>query len=56
MRIDPWVKEIPEPGDFDEYLATIDPADFEWHEGHPTRPGRIIDDPSELPQPPAVSR
>jgi hypothetical protein len=57
MRIDPWTKEIPEPGDFDEYLATIDPEDLEWHEPspHPVRI-RIVRDASEVRQPPTVSR
>lgn len=56
MRQDPWTKQIPEPGDFDEYLATIDPAELEWCVPNPSVRIRILDDESELPQPPAVSR
>ncbi len=29
---DPWTDPDPQPGDFDEYLAEIDPADIEHFE------------------------
>jgi hypothetical protein len=33
MISDPWTNPDPQPGDFDAYLATVDPADVEIHEG-----------------------
>jgi hypothetical protein len=27
---DPWTDPDPQPGDFDEYLATVDPGDVEF--------------------------
>jgi hypothetical protein len=32
---DPWTDPDPQPGDLDEYLATLGPDDFEHHEGNP---------------------
>jgi hypothetical protein len=57
MIRDPFAKEIPEPGDFDEYIETLRPEELVWHEPnpHPVRI-RIIRDASEVRQPPAVSR
>lgn len=38
MAKDPWTDPDPQPGDFDEFLASIDPRDprhVEVHEGSP---------------------
>jgi hypothetical protein len=38
MARDPWTDPDPQPGDFDEFLASIDPRDpryVEVHEGNP---------------------
>jgi hypothetical protein len=38
MSKDPWTDPDPQPGDFDEFLASIDPRDpryVEVHEGNP---------------------
>jgi hypothetical protein len=34
MATDPWTDPDPQPGDFDAYLATIDPDDVETHDGN----------------------
>ncbi len=39
MAKDPWTDPDPQPGDFDAFLASIDPADsryVESHEGSPS--------------------
>jgi hypothetical protein len=33
MPKDPWTDPDPQPGDFDEYVRTMDPRDIEFHEG-----------------------
>lgn len=35
MPKDPWTDPDPQPGDFDEYVRTMDPRDIEVHEGNP---------------------
>ena len=38
MAKDPWTDPDPQPGDFDEFLASVDPGDrryVEAHEGNP---------------------
>lgn len=35
MAKNPWTDSDPQPGDFDAYLATVDPRDVEVHEGDP---------------------
>jgi hypothetical protein len=35
MSSNPWTNPDPQPGDFDAYLATVDSADVEIHEGIP---------------------
>jgi hypothetical protein len=42
MINDPWTNLDPQPGDFDAYLATVDPADVEIHEGDPGAELRIL--------------
>jgi hypothetical protein len=34
---DPWTDPDPQPGDFDEYLAEVDPRDVQYLEGSPGR-------------------
>jgi hypothetical protein len=36
MTNDPWIDPDPQPGDFDAYLATIDPDGVETHKGNPS--------------------
>jgi hypothetical protein len=36
MPKDPWTDPDPQPGDFDEFVSTMDPRDIEFHEGNPT--------------------
>lgn len=33
MKKDPWTDPDPQPGDFDEYLAEVDPRDVQYVEG-----------------------
>ncbi len=45
MARDPWTDPDPQPGDFDEFLASIDPRDpryVEVHEGNPDAKLTII--------------
>lgn len=35
MSTDPWTDPDPQPGDFDEELAKLDPRHVERHEGDP---------------------
>lgn len=35
MSTDPWTDPDPQPGDFDEELARLDPRYVELHEGDP---------------------
>lgn len=35
MSSDPWTDPDPQPGDFDAFLATVDPANVEIYEGNP---------------------
>jgi hypothetical protein len=34
MITDPWTDPNPQPGDFDEYVSTMDPRDIQHHEGN----------------------
>ncbi len=42
MPKDPWTDPDPQPGDFDEYIRTIDPRDIEVHEGNPNAKVTIV--------------
>ena len=42
MTESPWSTVLPEPGDFDRDLLTIDPRFVELHEGSPTAALRIM--------------
>lgn len=42
MKPDPWTNDDPQPGDFDDVLATIDAAAVEHHDGDPTATLRIL--------------
>jgi hypothetical protein len=42
MPKDPWTDPDPEPGDFDEYVSTMDPRDIEVHEGNPNAKVTIV--------------
>ncbi|MGA2471672.1 MAG: hypothetical protein ABSG64_13400 [Solirubrobacteraceae bacterium] len=42
MTESPWNTVLPEPGDFDRDLLTIDPRFVELHEGSPTAGLRIM--------------
>jgi hypothetical protein len=42
MSIDPWTDPDPQPGDFDDDLATIDPRSVQRHAGHPDAKARIL--------------
>ncbi|HEY5194005.1 MAG TPA: hypothetical protein VIJ39_09080 [Solirubrobacteraceae bacterium] len=35
MAKNPWTDPDPQPGDFDAYLATINPDDVDTHAGNP---------------------
>lgn len=35
MTKNPWTDPDPQPGDFDEFLASIDPRDIQFQEGNP---------------------
>jgi hypothetical protein len=35
MAENPWTDRDPQPGDFDAYLATVEPGDVETHKGDP---------------------
>jgi hypothetical protein len=39
---DPWTDPDPQPGDFDDYLAAIDPRYVEVHEGNPNAKLTIV--------------
>ena len=39
MAKDPWTDPDPQPGDFDEFLASIDPRDPRYVEAHEGVPG-----------------
>jgi hypothetical protein len=34
MPKDPWTDPDPQPGDFDEFVRTMDPRDIEFHDGN----------------------
>jgi hypothetical protein len=38
MAKDPWIDSDPQPGDFDEFLASIDPSDPRYVEAHKGSP------------------
>lgn len=42
MSESPWTDLEPQPGDFDEELATIDPRFVEAHRGDPNAKVRIV--------------
>ncbi len=42
MSVDPWTSPDPQPGDFDDELASIDPRDVEHHAGNPAAKTRIL--------------
>jgi hypothetical protein len=42
MRESPWSAAVPEPGDFDQDLLTIDLRYVELHDGSPTAGIRIM--------------
>ena len=42
MTKDPWTDSDPQPGDFDEYLQSLDPSLVEVHDADPTRSVRIV--------------
>jgi hypothetical protein len=42
MPKDPWTDPDPQPGDFDEYVRTMDPRDIEVHEGNPNAKVTIV--------------
>jgi len=42
MPKDPWTDPDPQPGDFDEYVSTMDPRDIQVHEGHPNAKVTIL--------------
>jgi hypothetical protein len=44
MPKDPWTDPDPQPGDFDEYVSTMDPRDIEIHEGNPNAKVTIVVD------------
>lgn len=35
VKKDPWTDPDPQPGDFDEYLAEVDPGDVQYFDGSP---------------------
>jgi hypothetical protein len=43
MTKDPWTDPDPQPGDFDEYLAEVDPRDVEYLDGVPGGELIVID-------------
>ena len=42
MTKDPWTDPDPQPGDFDEFIRTMDPRDVEFHEGNPAAKVTIV--------------
>jgi hypothetical protein len=42
MPKDPWTDPDPQPGDFDEFVSTMDPRDVEFHEGNPDAKVTIV--------------
>jgi hypothetical protein len=42
MTKDPWTDPDPQPGDFDEFIRTMDPSDIEVHEGNPNAKVTIV--------------
>jgi hypothetical protein len=44
MPKDPWTDPDPQPGDFDEYVSTMDPRDIQVHEGNPDAKVTIVVD------------
>jgi hypothetical protein len=42
MNIDPWTSDDPQPGDFDEVLASIDARHLERYDGDPSPSLRIL--------------
>lgn len=42
MSTDPWTSNDPQPGDFDDVLASIDPKYVERHDGDPGAALRIL--------------
>jgi hypothetical protein len=42
MPKDPWTDPDPQPGDFDEYVSTMDPRDIQVHEGNPNAKVTIL--------------
>jgi hypothetical protein len=44
MPKDPWTDPDPQPGDFDEYVRTMDPRDIEVHDPNPNAKVTIVVD------------
>jgi hypothetical protein len=44
MTKDPWKDPDPQPGDFDEYLAEVDPREVEYLDGTPGGKLIVIDE------------
>ena len=42
MSTNPWTADDPQPGDFDDVLASIDPKYVEHRDGDPTATLRIL--------------
>jgi hypothetical protein len=42
MSESPWTAAVPEPGDFDDALSTLDSGYVELHDGNPTAELRIL--------------
>jgi hypothetical protein len=42
MPKDPWTDPDPQPGDFDEFLASVDESEIEVHEGNPDAKVTIV--------------
>ena len=42
MTNDPWTSDDPQPGDFDVFLAEVDPSQVEVQEGDPDARVRIL--------------
>jgi hypothetical protein len=42
MPKDPWTDPDPQPGDFDEFVSTMDPRDIQVHEGNPSSKLTIV--------------
>jgi hypothetical protein len=44
MPKDPWTDPDPQPGDFDEYVSTMNSRDIQVHEGNPDAKVTIVVD------------